>query len=513
MIRLLVNANDGLQIHHNSLEPPDGYVFLSVDQGQYVLDHCRLRSLQRMEKVYLVYHSSNRTFLGLHVSRVIVRKVVPESRARTKSERDEVYAKKRRDKDNARFVLKTLYPSMPLIYAEDMLHRAYDEQVTRIGDNNVLTDEEKMTAAVENYARHALTPYKEILAKAGWASHRRGRMNRRSSARLRTQAETERIVTSWASPPYPEPTRQKEGHLPADPANLDDSTPSVDSGEESCKDIEMLTEYEHDANIASGIEQKADFCAIISHLERIENEPFQPTSDQLAEGYAALREVFDNADHLSTRDFLDNLQSAIDWMPMTASDRLNLVGCFHSQRRQKRMIAHKFQASATENVHTLEESRIDGETRRIMKNILRNDPDPNNRGDSSRVESNLANVIRAIETTRMGTGLYPCGLDRVLAATLTRATKLIPLTLRQSKAIQAHIVMGRELHEFCRSQLSRLQTDPHLRISVLPEIAEKLRISLPEWNKFDQFSLLSRIDVVTKNEPHETAGKAERFLA
>ena len=102
--------------------------------------------------------------------------------------------KDRKVLDNARSVLSKLFPRMPLDSVETVLQHGYSKGSGRVGRSTILSEDQKVTAAVIAHIRHTKTPYDRLL-RQGRATKDTG--NHRDNCRALVRAQIDEILKDW----------------------------------------------------------------------------------------------------------------------------------------------------------------------------------------------------------------------------------------------------------------------------------------------------------------------------
>ncbi|RAL05498.1 DUF2293 domain-containing protein [Aspergillus ibericus CBS 121593] len=166
---------------------PARYVF--VPKGDvYITRHCRSKTKESGQVVYMVYDNRGKNTLGLRVP-ADVHAAVLQSAAETAESRAHA-VKLRDDKDSgrARELLRTHFPLMPEDSLNTVLQHAFLKGTGRVGRVSKLSDERKANLAVEAHIRHTHTLYESLL-KSGKG---------RDLARKATREVVQAIKTTWA---------------------------------------------------------------------------------------------------------------------------------------------------------------------------------------------------------------------------------------------------------------------------------------------------------------------------
>ncbi|KAF2140846.1 uncharacterized protein K452DRAFT_41708 [Aplosporella prunicola CBS 121167] len=168
---------------------PRGYDF--VPKGDlYITKNCKTLTLNSGADVYIVHDAKNRR-LGIRVPSVIYKEVQAASAETAAARRAATRTRDEKTLSDAQKVLTRLFPRLPPALGAKILAHAFEKHSGRVGRTGTRTPEEKITLAVRAHARHAETPYDELLARG----------MRREDARARVLETVERTVRRWQGLP------------------------------------------------------------------------------------------------------------------------------------------------------------------------------------------------------------------------------------------------------------------------------------------------------------------------
>ncbi|PWY95301.1 hypothetical protein BO94DRAFT_224334 [Aspergillus sclerotioniger CBS 115572] len=166
---------------------PAHYVF--VPKGDvYITRHCRIKTKESGQIVYVVYDNRGKTTLGLRVPADVHAAVLQSAAETAKSRAHAVKLRDEKYSGRARELLRTHFPLMPEESLDTVLQHAFLKGTGRVGRVSNLSDERKANLAVEAHIRHTHTRYESLL-KAGKA---------RDQARNATRGVVQAIKSTWA---------------------------------------------------------------------------------------------------------------------------------------------------------------------------------------------------------------------------------------------------------------------------------------------------------------------------
>ncbi|PYH49483.1 DUF2293 domain-containing protein [Aspergillus saccharolyticus JOP 1030-1] len=141
---------------------PTNYTF--VPKGDvYITRHCRSKTKEARQVVYVVYDDKGKSTLGLRVP-CDIHEAVRSSAANTAQTRAHaVQARDERDLSKARQILRTQFPLMPDNVLETIVNHAFLKGAGRVGRATTVPDKRKAILATEAHIRHTQTPYDSLL--------------------------------------------------------------------------------------------------------------------------------------------------------------------------------------------------------------------------------------------------------------------------------------------------------------------------------------------------------------
>ncbi|KAJ6121165.1 hypothetical protein N7523_005445 [Penicillium sp. IBT 18751x] len=142
---------------------PDGYVFVPKGNA-YITLHCRRRTKESHQTVYVVYDKSGKRVQGIRVPESIYANVVELSELTTDSRAKLVQARDAKYLSHGRKLLRQHFPLMPEESLEIILNHSFLKGSGRVGRTATTTDDRKATLAVDAHIRHTHTPYEELLS-------------------------------------------------------------------------------------------------------------------------------------------------------------------------------------------------------------------------------------------------------------------------------------------------------------------------------------------------------------
>ncbi|KAJ5819051.1 hypothetical protein N7474_004642 [Penicillium riverlandense] len=164
-----------------------GYVF--VPKGDvYVTRHCRTRTKEAGQTVYVVWNHAAKRTRGIRVPSEIHHQVRESAAATASSRASAVQVRDAKDLSRARELLQSHFPLMPAPSLETILEHAFLKGSGRVGRTSTTTEERKALLAVEAHIRHTQTPYEKLL-EAGMERH---------DARKAVWETVKSIKTAWA---------------------------------------------------------------------------------------------------------------------------------------------------------------------------------------------------------------------------------------------------------------------------------------------------------------------------
>ncbi|PYI04139.1 hypothetical protein BO78DRAFT_348139 [Aspergillus sclerotiicarbonarius CBS 121057] len=166
---------------------PARYVF--VPKGDvYITRHCRSKTKESGQIVYVVYDNRGKSTLGLRVPADVHAAVLQSAAETAESRAHAVKLRDEKDSGRARELLRTHFPLMPEESLDTVLQHAFLKGTGRVGRVSKLSDERKANLAVEAHIRHTHTRYESLL-KDGKG---------RDQARKATREVVQAIKTTWA---------------------------------------------------------------------------------------------------------------------------------------------------------------------------------------------------------------------------------------------------------------------------------------------------------------------------
>ncbi|KAJ5458720.1 hypothetical protein N7475_010108 [Penicillium sp. IBT 31633x] len=141
---------------------PDGYVL--VPKGDvYITRHCRSKTKELEQIVYVVYNRTGKRTLGIRVPEEIHKEVLKSAAATKESRANAVQVRDAKDLSKSRELLKSEFPLMPKETLKTVLEHAFLKGSGRVGRTAMISDERKTLLAVEAHIRHVHTPYEKLL--------------------------------------------------------------------------------------------------------------------------------------------------------------------------------------------------------------------------------------------------------------------------------------------------------------------------------------------------------------
>ncbi|OGE52380.1 hypothetical protein PENARI_c010G02794 [Penicillium arizonense] len=141
---------------------PEGYIF--VPKGNvYITRHCRSKTKESNQIVYLVYKPNGKHTLGIRVPSEIHTTVQESAAATADSRADAVKTRDAKDTSKNRKLLIEKFPLMPKPSLEVILNHAFLKGSGRVGRTAQISDEHRIQLAVEAHIRHVMTPYDKLL--------------------------------------------------------------------------------------------------------------------------------------------------------------------------------------------------------------------------------------------------------------------------------------------------------------------------------------------------------------
>ncbi|RAO67765.1 uncharacterized protein BHQ10_003777 [Talaromyces amestolkiae] len=167
---------------------PEDYIF--VPKGDpYITRHCKARTKDEKQTVYIVYDSKFKHQLGIRIP-LAIHTTVLESASSTAAHRaSATLLRDQRDNIKARSLLLATFPAIPPKCLERVLEHAFLKGSGRVGRISTKTDAKKATLAVEAHIRHEHTGYERLMQEEDVG---------REEARRRVWGEVRRARDEWA---------------------------------------------------------------------------------------------------------------------------------------------------------------------------------------------------------------------------------------------------------------------------------------------------------------------------
>ncbi|CAG8081310.1 unnamed protein product [Penicillium salamii] len=141
---------------------PEGYIL--VPKGDvYITRHCRSKTKDNDQIVYVVYNRGGKRTLGIRVPEEIHTAVLASAAATKKSRASAVQSRDKKDLSKSRALLEAEFPLMPEETLQIILEHAFLKGSGRVGRAGMISDEKKVLLAVEAHIRHVHTPYETLL--------------------------------------------------------------------------------------------------------------------------------------------------------------------------------------------------------------------------------------------------------------------------------------------------------------------------------------------------------------
>ncbi|KAJ5746894.1 uncharacterized protein N7511_008590 [Penicillium nucicola] len=185
---------------------PEGYLF--VPKGDvYITRHCRSKTKESNQIVYLVYKPNGKHTLGIRVPSEIHTTVLESAAATAESRADAVKVRDANETRKNRKLLKEEFPLMPKPSLESILNHAFLKGSGRVGRTSKISDKHRIQLAVEAHIRHVKTDYDKLLDE-GVERHK---------ARKLVWGEVQAIERAWqghVDEPDNGSKKDKKGHSP-----------------------------------------------------------------------------------------------------------------------------------------------------------------------------------------------------------------------------------------------------------------------------------------------------------
>ncbi|OQD82227.1 hypothetical protein PENANT_c022G00699 [Penicillium antarcticum] len=179
---------------------PEEYIF--VPKGDvYITRHCRSKTKESNQIVYLVYKPNGKHTLGIRVPSEIHTTVLESAEATAESRADAVKVRDANDARKNRKLLMEEFPLMPEASLEIILDHAFLKGSGRVGRTARISDEHRIHLAVEAHIRHVRTDYDKLLDE-GLERH---------EARKRVWDEVQAIERAWQGSTI---KKDEKGHSP-----------------------------------------------------------------------------------------------------------------------------------------------------------------------------------------------------------------------------------------------------------------------------------------------------------
>ncbi|CAG8108335.1 unnamed protein product [Penicillium salamii] len=141
---------------------PEGYIL--VPKGDvYITRHCRSKTKDNHQIVYVVYNRTGKRTLGIRVPEEIHTTVLASAAATKESRANAVESRDKKDLSKSRALLEAEFPLMPAETLQIILEHAFLKGSGRVGRTGRISDEKKVLLAVEAHIRHVHTPYETLL--------------------------------------------------------------------------------------------------------------------------------------------------------------------------------------------------------------------------------------------------------------------------------------------------------------------------------------------------------------
>ncbi|RAK78526.1 DUF2293 domain-containing protein [Aspergillus fijiensis CBS 313.89] len=162
-IPILPPSSDVLEKNCLRQDPcPQNYTF--VPKGDvYITRHCRSKTKEARQVVYVVYDDKGKSTIGLRVPSDIFESVRSSAAETAKSRAQAVQSRDKRDSLKARQLLRTQFPLMPENVLETIVNHAFLKGAGRVGRATTVSDKRKAILAAEAHIRHTQTPYDSLL--------------------------------------------------------------------------------------------------------------------------------------------------------------------------------------------------------------------------------------------------------------------------------------------------------------------------------------------------------------
>ncbi|RAL17001.1 DUF2293 domain-containing protein [Aspergillus homomorphus CBS 101889] len=162
-IAILPPSSDPLEKNCLRQDPcPKNYTF--VPKGDvYITRHCRSKTKEAHQVVYVVYDDKGKSTIGLRVPYDIHESVRHSAAETAETRAQAVHNRDERDLTKARQLLRTQFPLMPESALETIVNHAFLKGAGRVGRATTVSDKRKAILATEAHIRHTQTPYDSLL--------------------------------------------------------------------------------------------------------------------------------------------------------------------------------------------------------------------------------------------------------------------------------------------------------------------------------------------------------------